>query len=160
MYSLRLFAALVLWALAAGCVKNIIPLEPIPAFPPPGTWSAYDTSYTASLSQWYRNYDSLDVIVFATDTTWENSINIEFYKRPVKAGKYKLVYKPDADDEAAIEEWQKGQGHSGSDEEMGGTLHVTVENGKFSFKAAGLELEHYTFVVNYNIDCSLNLTEF
>ncbi|WP_276132056.1 hypothetical protein [Polluticoccus soli] len=158
MHSFHLLTAVTLLMIVASCSKD--PLTPKPTYPAPGTWQVDDTAFRARQSKWYRNYDSLDVIVFSIDTLTETSVNIQFFKRPTGTDTFKLVNQPDSENEAAIDEWQQNAGHSGTRDELGGTLYVTEQNGKLTFKASNVELRHYTFVVDYNVTCSLNLTEF
>jgi hypothetical protein len=52
-----------------------------------------------------------------------------------------------------------GGGHSGSQDDAGQFLYVSVTHGRLQFVVETVQLEVYTWVSNYDVECAVNLTE-
>lgn len=129
------------------------------------SWRYYEVTYQKLASKWTKRRrnnsytDSLVVLNFtATDTT--GLLSFSFTEKPVAGKRYQVVYESATADQVCIDATGgAGHGHAGSQDDAGKFLNVTNENGKLHFFIEQVELEVYTMVSNYNVDCSINLTE-
>lgn len=141
--------------IVAGCAKD---KQAIPSLPASNTWVIEGKSFTKTVSKWVQQ-DTLNVLYFGDNFTYTHMLLLTFQRKPTGSKAYKIVYSPQSDDEVSIEEWQFNQGHSGSQDNANQYLQVTDSNGVFTYSVISVPLLHYSFVIEGNVNCAINVTE-
>lgn len=149
---MRFLSCLILGGLLfAGCTK-----APPPSVPPLHTWMVDDKTFHEQSSRWIVQ-DSLNVIYFEDNNS--NELILSFTQKPTGSKKYKIVYQPQNDNEVSVEQWQNGQGHAGSQDGINKFLTVTEANNGLNFTSLSIPLQEYTWVVDYDVSCTFNVSE-
>lgn len=141
----------------ASCTKKASP-----SGAKPETWTVSDiTSYNrySTVVKYYNPAvgDSLIRYVFSEDTGHYYGLYIDFLKPPAAGNTYKLVYAPKTDKEASVG-FQTNSDRGGTEDNKEQYIQVTGEGSKLRFIATEIEIKHYTFVVDWTSNLSLNVS--